>query len=109
MCGGPSTRRKSFKHKILPVTYCTPRITLQNRANTMIPIDRGLKGGRGSPQLSRDGHAAEPRPVAPKHRLGEFFAANSSDFFDNFTLCNPVPSVVKFVTLETVSDDDGLC
>jgi hypothetical protein len=30
-------------------------------------------------------------------------------FFDDFTLCNPVPSVVKFVTLETISDDDDLC
>jgi hypothetical protein len=45
---GQITGRKSFKHKILPVTYCAPKITLQNHANTMIPIDQG---GGGTPRF----------------------------------------------------------
>jgi hypothetical protein len=50
MYGDLNTERKTFKYKILPVTYCAPGINLQNRRNIMISIDRGgQKGGRGTP------------------------------------------------------------
>jgi hypothetical protein len=63
MCGNPTTGRKPFKDKILPVTYCTPRITLQNRANTMIPIDQG--GGGTSNFSPNDSSRENPAMIHP--------------------------------------------
>jgi hypothetical protein len=42
--------RKSFFHKILPPTYCSPKIFSQFSANTMTPIDRE-GGGVSTPTL----------------------------------------------------------
>jgi hypothetical protein len=49
MYGDLNTGRKSFKRKILPVTYCASRISLQNRGNIMISIDRGAEKEEGYP------------------------------------------------------------
>jgi hypothetical protein len=68
-------RAKSRAVKILPVTYCRPRITSQIVANMMIPIDQG---GGGTPSNKKvNSHfpkaGKELEPVPERHSRSRYF------------------------------------
>jgi len=73
MFHNPITGLKSFKRKILPATRCTPRISLRNSANLMIPIDRG---GRGYPLFPNRNRFHRAQTGAPSTRRQEKSRSN---------------------------------
>ncbi len=106
MFNDDKTDPKCFKHKILPVTYCAPRIFPQNPAKPMIPIDQG---GGGIPSLSQIEIAPQPRhPLRPTNRKQNFRARNPQAL-RGFPPWNSVPSVVKFVAVDRSLDRNRLC